>query len=192
MSEPCSHVILIGDTNFSSDDESHWLGPRFQDVWQSLYQRSEEETAKNVGLTFDTVTNKMCGEEYGNRNLGEKRQRLDRCYFTHDTLEPISMSILGDQPYLPGTSEFISDHYGVLVKLKLKDLTRDQLHAITEKRAKERMNETGEDIDEVKKPKKGKKYNDRYNNRYNHCNRYNHYNCYNHYNNYHIWYNQYN
>jgi len=154
LTEVCSHVILIGDTNFTSDSESKWLGPRFKDVWQEIHQKTKEDEETNQGLTFDTVTNKMCAEEYKNRNLGEKRKRLDRCFFTHETIEPISVRILGLQPYIPGSSEYISDHYGIVAKLRFKDVTQEQLKIIKEKREKERIKETEELEKEKEKEKK--------------------------------------
>jgi len=123
MSDLFSHSILIGDTNFTSESEAAALGPRFKDAWQELYQRTPEELENNPGLTFDTVTNGMCREEYNQSKLGEKRQRLDRCFYTHDSIEPVSMKILGDTPYIENTQEFVSDHYGICVKLRFKDNT---------------------------------------------------------------------
>jgi hypothetical protein len=76
----------------------------------------------------------MAKEEYEEQGILEpKRKRLDRywiltvllivltstrCFFTPDTIEPISMKLLGTTPY--ANSEYISDHYGILVKLRIK------------------------------------------------------------------------
>jgi len=119
LTQDCSHVILIGDTNFSQPDEVQSLGDRFKDVWQVLHQQTPEDMIKNPGLTFDTETNAMLKEEYTLRKMGVKRQRLDRCFYTHETIVPLSMEIVGTKPY-GGTNEFISDHYGVIVKFKFK------------------------------------------------------------------------
>eukprot|EP01125_Pyxidicula_operculata_P002099 TRINITY_DN1204_c0_g1_i1.p1 TRINITY_DN1204_c0_g1~~TRINITY_DN1204_c0_g1_i1.p1 ORF type:complete len:356 (-),score=49.45 TRINITY_DN1204_c0_g1_i1:44-1111(-) len=119
LTEDCSHLILIGDTNFTQPDESSCLTNRMTDVWKYLYQKTNEES--NPGLTFDTETNLMLQEEYNSRNMGKKRERLDRCFVSSDTIEPIHMEILGTKPYM-GENEYISDHYGILVKFRFKDL----------------------------------------------------------------------
>jgi len=119
MTSDCSHVVLVGDTNFVQDSEQQHLGERFRDAWKELNHRTPAEALENPGLTFDTETNPMLKEEYTARKMGEKRQRLDRCFFTHKSIEPISMEILGTEPY-DGKTEYISDHYGILIKLRFK------------------------------------------------------------------------
>jgi len=62
----------------------------------------------------------MLKEEYTVRRMGEKRQRLDRCFFTKNSIDAYHMEILGRTPY-DGNSEFISDHYGILIKARFRD-----------------------------------------------------------------------
>jgi len=105
-------VFLVGDTNFVSESETDTVKDFLTDAWPFLYPN-------DPGLTFDTETNAMAKEEYEDQGILEpKRKRLDRCFYTPDTIEPISMSLLGTQPYY--NQEFISDHYGLLIKLRLK------------------------------------------------------------------------
>lgn len=105
-------AFLIGDTNFTSENELETIKDKFSDCWSTLYPN-------DAGLTFDTETNSMGKEEYETQGIFEpKRKRLDRCFYTSDTIEPLSMTLLGTQPYAKG--EYISDHYGILVKLRLK------------------------------------------------------------------------
>jgi len=114
----CPNVILVGDTNFSSDSEADSLGTRFKDAWRELYQKTGEDTF-NSGLTFDTETNDMAKEEYKLQKIETpKIMRIDRCFYTHDTIEPISMEILGKKPY--EDKEWISDHYGIAIRLRMK------------------------------------------------------------------------
>jgi len=59
----------------------------------------------------------MCREEFQEReDYYEKRNRLDRCYYSSKTLEPISIELLGTKPYYE--KEWISDHYGLLTTFK--------------------------------------------------------------------------
>jgi len=119
LTKNCPNVILMGDTNFSSDSEVDNIGERFKDAWRELYQKTPEEMGKNLGLTFDTETNDMAKEEYKLQQIeSPKRERLDRCFYSHETVEPVAMKVLGDVPY--EAREFISDHYGIVVKLRLK------------------------------------------------------------------------
>jgi len=119
LTETCPNAVLVGDTNFFSDNESEALGSRFKDAWHELYQKTAEDFGKNLGLTFDTEANDMAKEEYKLQNIEiPRRMRLDRCFYTHETIEPLEMKILGDTPY--DAREFISDHYGIMVKLRLK------------------------------------------------------------------------
>jgi len=108
-------VILCGDTNFIDDDENAPLMPRFKDLWKELYQQTNEDKEKNPGYTFDTDTNLMAKEEHAPR-----KARIDRCFYTHKNIEPVSMQIIGDQPYDKNKSEYISDHYGIYMKLRIK------------------------------------------------------------------------
>lgn len=106
------YCFLCGDTNFVEDSEADTLGDRFGDAWRDLYP-------DQAGLTFDTVANKMGKEEYVSMGrTADKQKRLDRLFYTKDTIEPISMEILGTQPYWK--NEYISDHFGIFIKLKLK------------------------------------------------------------------------
>jgi len=111
----CPSVVLVGDTNFISDQETDTLGPRFKDCWKELYQSNPTDAQKNPGLTFDTSTNAMAKEERDDL----KQLRLDRCFYTYETIEPTEMKILGQTPYFRG--EWISDHYGIMVKFRVKD-----------------------------------------------------------------------
>jgi len=107
-----SCIFLIGDTNFASESEMDTIKDKFLDAWPVLYPN-------DPGLTFDTETNGMAKQEYEDQGILEpKRKRLDRCFYTPETIEPISMQLLGTSPYY--MDEYISDHYGLLVKLRLK------------------------------------------------------------------------
>jgi hypothetical protein len=106
------YCFLCGDTNFVEDSEMLALGPGFKDAWAELHPDSP-------GLTFDTVANPMAKEEYASMGRAEgKQKRLDRLFYTANTLEPVSMEVIGTEPYWK--SEFISDHFGIFVKLRLK------------------------------------------------------------------------
>jgi tyrosyl-DNA phosphodiesterase 2 len=115
LTQHCPNVILVGDTNFTADNESDSLGTRFKDTWRELYQSNPTDAARNPGLTFDTSTNDMARQERSDL----KQLRLDRCFYTHDTIEPTEMKIIGEKPYFP--NEWISDHYGILIKLRVKE-----------------------------------------------------------------------
>lgn len=111
--EDAHYCFLCGDTNFVLDSEADTLGNKFGDVWKDLYPDTP-------GLTFDTVANQMAKEEYVSMGrTADKQKRLDRLFYTKDTIEPLSMEIIGTQPYWK--NEFISDHFGIYVRLKLKD-----------------------------------------------------------------------
>lgn len=106
------YCFLCGDTNFSSDSEIETLGLKFKDIWQEL--RPQEP-----GLTFDTVANPMAKEEYLSMGkTADKQKRLDRLFYSAETIEPVSIEILGTKPYWK--NEYISDHFGIFVKLRLK------------------------------------------------------------------------
>jgi len=108
------NVILCGDTNFINDNEDEPLTPRFKDVWRELYQQTEEDKNINPGYTFDTETNVMAQGEHSFRQI-----RIDRCFYT-ENIEPISMEVIGNKPYDKKGQEYISDHYGIYMKLRLK------------------------------------------------------------------------
>jgi len=116
LTEHCPSVVLIGDTNFTSENESKELGSRFGDTWRDLYQKNPIEEKQNPGLTFDTSANPMAREERDDL----KHLRLDRCFYSGATIEPLEMKILGREPYFQ--NEWISDHFGIMVKLRLKNL----------------------------------------------------------------------
>jgi len=115
LTQNCPNIVLVGDTNFTSDHEAVTLGPRFRDTWRELYQVTPSEEKKNPGLTFDTSNNEMAKEERDDL----KQLRLDRCFYSGETIEPLEMKILGQEPYFK--NEWISDNYGIMVKLRLKD-----------------------------------------------------------------------
>jgi len=104
-------VVLIGDTNFTTEGESvSLLGPTFSDAWQTL----NTGPGASPGWTFDTTTNEMAREECVKLRIGEKRFRQDRCFYTHDTVKPIFMKVLSE-------TRLVSDHYGILVGFKVKE-----------------------------------------------------------------------
>lgn len=112
---PAHYVFLCGDTNFAEDSEAETLGPKFKDIWQELHP-------SEPGLTFDTIANPMAKEEYLSMGkTADKQKRLDRLFYSADTITPISIEILGTKPYWK--KEFISDHFGIFVKLKLKPVS---------------------------------------------------------------------
>jgi len=115
LTSNCQNVILVGDTNFTSDTETETLGNRFRDTWRELYQTNPTDAAKHPGLTFDTATNEMAREERPDL----KQLRLDRCFYTNETMAALEMKIIGETPYQG--NEWISDHYGIMVKLQLKN-----------------------------------------------------------------------
>lgn len=110
------YCFLCGDTNFASDAEAENLGAKFKDIWQQLHP-------EDAGLTFDTVENPMAKEEY--LSMGrttDKQKRLDRLFYSAETIEPVSIHIIGNKPYWK--NEFISDHFGLFVKLRLKPVVQ--------------------------------------------------------------------
>lgn len=120
LTDHCSHVILVGDTNMIHDSkENAALEPRFRDAWKMLHHRTEDAMARRPGLTFDTESNSMLKEEYAPQ---VKQTRSDRCFYTPDTIEPLEMRRLGMEPYDPENdrSSYISDHYGLFVRLALR------------------------------------------------------------------------
>jgi len=111
--EHCSCTFVVGDTNLVSDTEEAvgLFQSKFRDAWPTLHPGQE-------GFTFDTQTNTMGRSEYLSRGIVDhKRKRLDRLFYTPETLQPFHMEIMGTKPYKEG--EFISDHYGIFVKLRL-------------------------------------------------------------------------
>jgi len=108
-----SHVIICGDTNIAYENEDKHLGDRFGDAWKVLHQSSAEDEERNPGSTFDTVANSMT-KKYCNFKA---QNRIDRLYYTHATIRPLSMEIIGTQPI--GPDVFPSDHFGIFVTLQL-------------------------------------------------------------------------
>jgi hypothetical protein len=95
-----------------SDTEGDILDTKFRDIWKELHPNE-------LGHTFDTVANKMAKEEYLSMGrTAEKQKRLDRLFYTPNTIEPVSAEIVGTQPYWK--EEFISDHFGLFVRLRIK------------------------------------------------------------------------
>ena len=96
----------------------------------TLYQKTEEEKKNNTGHTFDTYPNIMSKKNNGL----SMRARLDRyvmltvfftisnlilrLYYTSETLEPVSMEILGTEPF--EDELWPSDHWGIFATLKIK------------------------------------------------------------------------
>jgi len=105
--------IFCGVTNFVSEEEEDISKTNIRDAWSALQQISGQ---KSPGYTFDTEENKMCCEEYTEK--ANKRNRIDRCYYSADTLEPISIEIIGKDAY--NLKEWISDHFGLFVVFKIK------------------------------------------------------------------------
>jgi len=110
--EHSKYVILCGDTNFVNDDEDNILKPKFKDAWRELHQKTDQEAQENPGYTFDSETNIMAKLEQKTR-----RARIDRCYYSHENITPVQMEIIGTKPYRD--EEYISDHYGIYIKLRI-------------------------------------------------------------------------
>jgi len=111
LTKDCPNVILVGDTSFTEHEKNQSLGNRFKDSWITLNHQSSNPSS---GLTFDTFTNKMA------RNGSDLKQlRLDRCYYTHESIKPIEMNILQGE-ISNSSNEWVSYHYGIMVKFGLK------------------------------------------------------------------------
>ncbi|CAF2128805.1 unnamed protein product [Rotaria magnacalcarata] len=109
LTRSSASCILMGDFNFSADDEENIDQfnrlPQWIDVWPALIG------SHNRGFTFDTETNLMIKPHYAI----PKQARYDRIILHSQTIIPTHIQILGDQPT---TSQeqfqtFPSDHFGL-------------------------------------------------------------------------------
>jgi len=104
---PAHHVVLIGDSNIAYQREDGLMGP-LQDLWPTLNPDGA------LGATFDLDKNLMGKEASGMSGA----YRLDRAFFTSNTLKGEDFRIVGTDPFEPGL--WPSDHYGIVVKLSFR------------------------------------------------------------------------
>jgi len=110
-------AILMGDSNMITDEENKSLGSKYKDMF--LYLKDKEIIPKTeLGLTFDLTSNHM-----GHKICGwTQKSRLDRVFISHETIDPLSLSVIGDKPfYKVGKKLWVSDHYGLIGKIRLKN-----------------------------------------------------------------------
>ena len=117
----CVAHVICGDFNFCSYRNYSGTGPlenevlkrelpNFTDVWPMLYPEKK-------GYTFDSTSN---------RNIGKyERMRYDRVLLANarsetPALVPLTMRLIGTDP-VPGLDRQPSDHYGLLVTMKIRD-----------------------------------------------------------------------
>ncbi|CAF3418826.1 unnamed protein product [Rotaria sp. Silwood2] len=110
--------ILMGDFNFSADDQENVDQfnrlPQWIDVWTSLMD------SHNHGFTFDTETNLMI-KSYCTK---PERARYDRIILHSQTIIPVQINILGDQPVANEEQFqiFPSDHFGLTAVFQKKKI----------------------------------------------------------------------
>ncbi|CAF1272631.1 unnamed protein product [Rotaria sordida] len=111
-----SSCILMGDFNFSADDQENTDQfnrlPQWIDVWTSLMN------SHNHGFTFDTETNFMINLHH----KMPKQARYDRIILHSQTIIPIQIQILGNQPIASQEQfqSFPSDHFGLTAVFQKK------------------------------------------------------------------------
>jgi endonuclease/exonuclease/phosphatase family metal-dependent hydrolase len=117
------HVILCGDSNFAADAEREvYATGGLLDTWHELYQKTPEDEKRNPGVTFDTELNPMttAGKTVSSIHA---RTRLDRLFYSPNSIVPASMEIIGTEPVDRDRGLWPSDHYGIHIKLGLKPST---------------------------------------------------------------------
>jgi endonuclease/exonuclease/phosphatase family metal-dependent hydrolase len=123
-SSNAGHVMLCGDSNFASDSEaSVYASGGLLDTWHHLYQRTPEDEARNPGVTFDTELNPMTTAGKTAPSI-HARTRLDRLFFSPNSVNPTSMEVIGTEPIDRSRGLWPSDHYGIHVKLALLPSTQ--------------------------------------------------------------------
>jgi len=108
-------AIMMGDSNMMSDTENNTLTDKYKDMFIEL-QRNDKIPFSELGLTFDLISNKM-----GKLICGWVQQsRLDRIFISDETISPLHLSVIGDQPFKMGKKNiWISDHFGLLGQINL-------------------------------------------------------------------------
>lgn len=106
--EASSAVVLMGDFNFCSTDtdENGRLDSRYLDLWPSM--------SVDPGYTEDTAINSMRWAHTGQ----EKQVRYDRVLLRddHRRWRCESIALLGTHPL--GPELFVSDHFGLVARLR--------------------------------------------------------------------------
>lgn len=100
-------VVLVGDMNFrpGAAVEEAALDPSFVDVWPRLHPA-------DPGYTIDTAINTMRLISHGS----ESQKRIDRVFLRSPRWRASSIELVGTTP-LPHDETFISDHFGLAVRL---------------------------------------------------------------------------
>jgi hypothetical protein len=151
-----SYVILCGDTNFASDTERLKFANDggLLDTWRFLYQNTTHKTEDekmtttnliNPGITFDIELNPMTtieAKEAGKKIIHDS-SRLDRFFFSANTIIPIKMQLLGTETFDQENEDLRpSDHYGIYSQYQLRQFKTESTLLSSSK------NDNGEEIKE--------------------------------------------
>jgi len=116
-------VLLCGDTGMLGRNSRDVAGGesgvfvddliiqhRFKDMWKEFYNLES-----NPGITYDPENNLMAKE---NSNIRPLPARDNRCYYDSEMIVPIDIRLIGNTPFGKNGDKFISDHYGIYLKVK--------------------------------------------------------------------------
>ena len=103
------HALLLGDLNFGDGEpESSNLNSSYEDLWLALHPGDQ-------GFTWNIEQSQLAREK---SFPGEPSRRLDRILLHSNAWRGASISIVGDQPVVPGKRDlFPSDHFGLVAEL---------------------------------------------------------------------------
>jgi endonuclease/exonuclease/phosphatase family metal-dependent hydrolase len=108
-------AILMGDSNMITDEENRSLNGKYKDMF--MYLKDKEVIPRTeLGLTFDLTSNHM-----GHKICGwTQKSRLDRIFISHETIDPLSLSVIGEKPfYKVGKKLWVSYNFGIIGKILL-------------------------------------------------------------------------
>lgn len=129
--EQSASVMILGDFNFHSEDETSSIPPDYFDVWLKLRglvtslppgeERTAAKPSSSLGYTYDPLFNVMIPRVYPPET---RRMRLDRVIMNAEStasLPHLGIEKFADDP-IPTTAgvregTFPSDHFGLCVRL---------------------------------------------------------------------------
>jgi tyrosyl-DNA phosphodiesterase 2 len=103
------HALFLGDFNFGDGEpEASRLESSYEDLWLALHSGDR-------GFTWDIERSELARES---SFPGEPSRRLDRVLLRSNAWRGAAISIVGDQPVVPGKRDlFPSDHFGLVAEL---------------------------------------------------------------------------
>lgn len=107
--QAAEHALFLGDLNFGDGEpESSHLSSSYEDIWLAL--RPDDK-----GFTWDMEESELARES---AFPGEPSRRLDRILLRSKAWRGAAISIVGNQPVVPGKRDlFPSDHFGLAAEL---------------------------------------------------------------------------